>query len=309
MKKYFTLLALTAAMTISAQMPGLTSENLSDSLKAVNKELVTISEGVRQNAGDIKVVNERVDAIEKAFVTRTDSMTAETTALAARVDDINSTLNAAIGKVNETLGTEIQTTKSEVTTRTGSLLTYGIIAAIVLLLLVVAAYLILRKRIGDGSVDLDSVKEANRQLQEQSVSLDNKLTEVLQQQLAMADTLKKATVNSSSEPDHSLELSIANELARIEQNLAFMDPKTKGVSQLKNRAAAISEALKKKGYEIEPMLGKEYKDGMNVEATMEEDDTLEPGKQIIRRVSRPAVLYKGSMIQPAQVVVAFNPED
>ncbi|MCM1520079.1 MAG: hypothetical protein NC098_04780 [Lachnoclostridium sp.] len=309
MKKYFTMLALAAAMTMSAQMPGIPSENLADSLKAVNKELVTINDAVKKNAEDIKAVNECIDATEKAFVAKTDSMTAEASALAARVDDINSTLNAAIEKVNETLGTEIRTTKTEVTTRTGSLLTYGIIAAIVLLLLVVAAYMILRKRIGDGSVDLDTVKEANKQLQEQSVSLDNKLTEVLQQQLAMADTLKKATANSSSEPDHSLELSIANELARIEQNLAFMDPKTKGVSQLKNRAAAISEALKKKGYEIVPMLGQDYKEGMNVEATMEEDDTLEPGKQIIRRVSRPAVLYKGSMIQPAQVVVAFNPED
>ena len=40
--------------------------------------------------------------------------------------------------------------------------------------------------------------------------------------------------------------------------------------------------------------------------TMELDEDLPVGTQIIRRVLKPMVLYKGEMIQAAEVVVAYN---
>lgn len=166
------------------------------------------------------------------------------------------------------------------------------------------AYYILRKKIRRGSSSLDKIKtaqekleEAQKAMQEEAVTLDNKLVELLEKQLKQ---------NPEPVQDHSFVLSIANEIARIEQNLAFMDNKVKGVSNLKNRASAINASLKSKGYEIPKLVGEKYKDEYNMIPTMELDEDLPAGTQIIRRVIKPMVLYNGKMIQAAQVVVAFN---
>lgn len=177
----------------------------------------------------------------------------------------------------------------------------GILIALALL---GAVYYILRKKILSGSSSIDKIRSAQESLetaqkamQEESIKLDNKLVELLEKQL-----------NQSPEPkqDHSFVLDIANEIARIEQNLAFMDTKVKGVSNLKNRASAINDRLKSKGYEIPKLVGEKYTDGNNMKPTMELDEDLPVGTQIIRRVLKPMVLYKGEMIQAAEVVVAYN---
>ena len=177
----------------------------------------------------------------------------------------------------------------------------GILIALALL---GAVYYILRKKILSGSSSIDKIRSAQESLetaqkamQEESIKLDNKLVELLEKQL-----------NQSPEPkqDHSFVLDIANEIARIEQNLSFMDSKVKGVSNLKNRASAINDRLKSKGYEIPKLVGEKYTDGNNMKPTMELDEDLPVGTQIIRRVLKPMVLYKGEMIQAAEVVVAYN---
>ena len=45
---------------------------------------------------------------------------------------------------------------------------------------------------------------------------------------------------------------------------------------------------------------------MNVSATFIQDDTLEPGQRIIKRVITPQINYNGQMIQTAKVVVSQN---
>lgn len=304
MKKILCMLAISASLTMSAQMPGLT--DTADSLRIANEKITALDSRLGATAKTVEKLGDDVKA-------NTDSLKVTASAVSAidkKVDEVTATLDNAIAQINEKIGTEIAGTRSDIAsveTRTGSLMTYIIIALVVVILIFAAAYFILRKRIGDGSLDLDSVKEANRKLQEQSVELDSRLAQLLEQQLKMSDSLKNVA-STAAETDHSLILSIANEMMRIEQNLAFMDPKTKGVSQLRNRAAAIAASLKSKGYEIPSLVGTEYRDGMNMEATMEEDDTIDSAKMIIKRVTRPAVLYNGKMIQAASVVVAFNPD-
>lgn len=177
----------------------------------------------------------------------------------------------------------------------------GIFIAFVLLVII---YLMLRKKIHRGSSSIDKIKVAQESLeaaqkamQEESVKLDGKLVELLDKQLKQ---------NTEPKQDHSFVLDIANEIARIEQNLAFMDTKVKGVSNLKNRAAAINDRLKSKGYEIPKLVGEKYIDGNNMKPTMELDEDLPAGTQIIRRVLKPMVMYNGEMIQAAEVVVAYN---
>jgi len=89
-------------------------------------------------------------------------------------------------------------------------------------------------------------------------------------------------------------------------NLNNMDPDIKGYKQLLRAVNAILDNYNAYGYEIPDLLNKEYDAGMKVIATMIQDDSIPKGKQIIKRIIKPQVNYKGNMIQAAEVVVAFN---
>ena len=217
----------------------------------------------------------------------------------------------AVEKLAQKVGADLTEANKKIDDNTGMLSDsikvrtwLGLLVILFAIVLLALAYVILRKRINKDSSSIDKIKvaqeglkAAQKAMQEESVKLDGKLVELLESQLKQSPT---------QEQDHSLILSIATEVARIEQNLAFMDTKVKGVSNLKNRASAINATLKAKGYEIPRLVGEKYHDGDNMVPTMELDEELPVGTQIIRRVLKPMVLYNGKMIQAAHVVVAFN---
>lgn len=282
--------------------------------------------------GSAALLDNRIDSLSKEFkktnkdvADKLTTLQEQNTALQAKIDSfetniaaVKTSLNGTINEVNNTLGTQIEkmddsfSRNNERQKNSINALYINIaVGFVVVLLIVVILYTILKKRIGKDSTDIAAVKEANKKLEEQSVALDTRLADMLERQLKTDESMKaiSANVAADDELDHSLILSIANEMARIDQNLTHMDPKTKGVSQLRNRSKAISQALAAKGYTIASLVGTEYKEGANMEVEMEEDESIEVGKMIVRRVLRPCVLYNGKMIQAAKVVVAFNPED
>ena len=134
------------------------------------------------------------------------------------------------------------------------------------------------------------------------IKVDNKLIELLSKQLEQFNH----NLDSNKEIDHSLALKIADEVSRIQMNLNNMDPDIKGYKQLLRAVNAILDNYNAYGYEIPDLLNKEYDAGMKVIATMIQDDSIPKGKQIIKRIIKPQVNYKGNMIQAAEVVVAFN---
>lgn len=188
--------------------------------------------------------------------------------------------------------------------------TLGLVLFVILLFLLAAAVFFFFKKLFVNNSSLsklqaaqDELQKVQKSIQEESVKLDSKMVDILQNQIAKSDIEKTAP---AAEPDHSLVISIVNEVARIEQNLGNMDTSVRGVSNLKNRAAAIIASLKSKGYEFPKLLGERFSDGDNMIATMELDESLPTGTQIIKRVVKPQVMYKGKMIQAADVVVAYN---
>lgn len=210
-------------------------------------------------------------------------------------------MGVGLSETNKSIQSSTNSLSSIINTRTW-LAVCGILIAIVLLGVV---YYILRKRIISGSSAVEKIKSAQESLesahkamQEESVKLDSKLVELLDKQLIQP--------HDDVEEDYKLVLSIATEVARIEQNLAFMDSKTKGVSNLKNRASAIKTTLQSRGYDIPILIGEAYHEGDNMKPTMELDENLPVGTHIIRRVMKPMVLFKGKLIQAAEVVVAYN---
>ena len=104
---------------------------------------------------------------------------------------------------------------------------------------------------------------------------------------------------------HSLPLAIADELNRMTANLDHMDADVRGHKQLCRCVERMKTTLQAYGYEIVPMLGQPYTDGMKVMAHFVIDEQMasdEPPR--ITSVTRPQVNFQGRMIQVAQVTVS-----
>jgi chromosome segregation ATPase len=272
--------------------------NTSDSMRIVKLQAEVVN--LKSILSSLQQENSKLYYRYQMQATELDSLKYIQNQQAGNMAELANKMGADLTKANKKIDDNVGTLSDSISLRTW-LAVCGIIIAMALLGVV---YFILRKNILSGSSSIDKIKAAQegletaqKAMQEESVKLDGKLVELLESYLKQSPT---------QEQDHSLILSIATEVARIEQNIAFMDTKVKGVSNLKNRASAINATLKAKGYEIPRLVGEKYHDGDNMVPTMELDEELPVGTQIIRRVLKPMVLYNGKMIQAAHVVVAFN---
>lgn len=180
---------------------------------------------------------------------------------------------------------------------------YWIIATLLTVLLGILMYLFLGRRIKSSQTDVEiQINNTKRILEEEGLKLDSELIKVFQKQLKVIENAG----NSITPEDHSLVLKIADRLTAMETNLYRMDPNTRGLNNLKNLVKSTKENFNAKEYEIVEMLGKEYKEGMEVIATFIPSDEIEIGKQIITRVIKPQVNYKGKTIQAAQIEVSIG---
>lgn len=110
----------------------------------------------------------------------------------------------------------------------------------------------------------------------------------------------------SSDTDHSIVLSIINDLVRMQQNIDYMDENVKGVSQLRNRIKSIFTTLQSHQYEIPNLIGRVYHEGDNMLGSFELNETMPAGSNRIKRVIKPQVSYQGKLIQVAEVVIEYN---
>ena len=184
---------------------------------------------------------------------------------------------------------------------------YWIIASLLIIILGIIMYFTLGKKIKLSKTDVETqIMNTKKALDEEMINLDNKLVEVLEKQLNVIKENKTSANNNNQEKDHSLVLKIADRLTAMEMNHYRMDPKTRGLKQLKKALANIKANYKVEGYEIVEMLGMEYKEGLNVTANFIPSEEIEKGKNIITRIIKPQVNYNGKMIQAAEIEVSVG---
>jgi hypothetical protein len=310
MKKILLLLLFFGATNLIAQK----QEDL-----ILIKEIPIIKNNVFQQRQKIEALTKKLDNHTSIIVKQEQTISA--------LQDKNSILNASIDSlsqliqtnsqnivtISKELGTKIQETGQKADTQIAELdnilgknRLYWIIATLATLLLGGLIYWLLGKRITSSKTDVETqIRNTKASLEEESVKLDSKLMEVLDTQLKLKD-LSQSEKPESKEKDHSLVLKVADEVTRILMNLEVMDKNIKGYKHLKKYSASILDNLKAYGYEIPQLIGQNYNSGMNMVATMEFDDSIEEGKEIIKRIIKPQINYNGKMIQAAKVIVAFN---
>ncbi|WP_213521603.1 hypothetical protein [Nonlabens sp.] len=285
------------------------------------QEIPTIKDNVFQQRQEIDALTKKLN--NQSYTIGKQSQTIST------LQEQNTNLNASIDSLSQLiqtnsqnivtnskeLGTKIQETGQKADTQIAQLDSsveknrlYWIIATLATLLLGGLIYWLLGKRINSSKTDVETqIRNTKASLEEESVKLDNKLLEVLETQLKLKQEESKSQPNISSEKaDHSLALKVADEIVRMQKNLIQMDEKTKGLKQLNSSVQRIQDNFAANGYELVEMLGKEYNEGMKVTANFTPSEDLETGKQIISRIIKPQVNFKGEMIQAAQIEVSVG---
>jgi uncharacterized membrane-anchored protein YhcB (DUF1043 family) len=234
------------------------------------------------------------------------------------VDSLNTLIEKSkqeLTSINEQLTTKIQQTGDNANSKISDLDSslsknrlYWIIAFLVTLLFGGLIYWLLGRRIKSSKTDVETqIRNTKASLEEESVKLDNKLVEILGTQFKLHQEMAKSEpIDSNEKADHSLALKVADEIIRIQKNLNQMDEKTKGLKQLNSSVQRIQDNFAANGYELVEMLGKEYNEGMKVTANFVPSDNIETGKEIITRIIKPQVNFKGEMIQSAQIEVSIG---
>ncbi len=257
-------------------------------LKSNNKVLLNSNKELFQQ---ISVLNKNIDSISKIVQSNTLNIQQTADSLGIKISSTESLSNQKYAELGKSLS------KSTL---------YGIIALLFAILISIIVYFFLSKRQRNDKTEvIDQILKTKTILEEEQIKVYSKITEIHQDQLTL---IKQERENAPKgvEPDHSLAKKVAEEMVKMQMNLAHMDPKIRGHRQLTIAVTNVYDNLRANGYEITELLGKPYKDEMNMQASKEPDMSLNPGEQKIVRVIKPEILYNGKNIQRAEVIVAYN---
>ncbi len=308
MKKIFTILILAV---IGCQFANAKSVNdNTDKIKALEEKCYVLQNKQVKADNNLRKLIENQHVAEREIQTLVKKNDAQRLAIDSLQDKCKS-LEEAQSTDREKINGKIDATDNNVRTNQDQLQSrtlYGVIVVIVVLVILVGVACWLTKRIKSGTSTIGDVRRAQEALQaaqtkmqEESVKLDNQLLAIVQKQLD-ASSASKIT----GEPDHSLVVKLADEIARIETNLSKMDKSVRGYKQLVQAKDRMINNVRANGYEIISLLGQEYNDGMQFPARFVPDESLPEGKRVITGMIKMQVNYNGKMIQPAEIVVSQN---
>lgn len=308
MKYYFLSTFFLLGLSFGTLKAEDTTKNV-ESLKMEVKSLKTQQERLYKELNALSLKNAKTEVqmselqtVNKKLISSIDSLRNEHSIVVANQKADKSELVDRIGKTNAM----VEATKNVLSSRT----LWGLCGLFILLAAIIVTTIAFVKKLKAGTTSIDDVRKAQdalqaaqSKMQEESIKLDNQLLAIVQKQLdASVSLANKAT----GEPDHSLVVKLADEIARIETNLSKMDKSVRGYKQLVQAKDRMINNVRANGYEIISLLGKEYNDGMQFQTRFIPDESLPEGKRIITGMIKMQVNYNGKMIQPAEIVVSQN---
>lgn len=266
----------------------------------------SLSQTVLQNKSDLKVevenVRKSVEEEIKRVNAQHDELNMKINSVKQEFNDGNKITLLKAQKIEDLIGVRKEETAenfNDIKQVISENTLYWIVSVLFVSVLMAIVFVYLNKRIFNQKANLNNdLLSMKAKIDEESIKLDNKLIEVI-------DTQLKADNNKSTEEaDHSLALKVADEIIRIQKNTSLMDEKTKGLKQLSASVQRIQDNFLSNGYEIVPMLGLQYNEGMKVSVNFVPDEDLEEGQQVITKIIKPQVNFQGVMIQSAQLEVS-----
>lgn len=304
--KVLTLLLLLPLYSNAISNDSIAIEQLKERVAQIESREVSTTKELKKVRNNAIALERQLKQQTQTYQIKFDSLESEIAEFKSATLDANKRLGNDIKQTQ----TQAEQSQEELNATIQNKAMVGVIALSLLLVIVIVVYLMLKRGISSSSSSIATIKEAQdkigtaqKQLQEETLKLDEKLVVLLDKQMS---TQNFSPAMGSEEVDHSLAKKVADEIVRIELNLSRMDASVKGHKQLSKAVERIKNNFLAQGYEIVDMLGKPYNEGMRVVANIVPDDTIEEGKQIITAVIKPQINYKGQMIQTAEITVSQN---
>ena len=268
-----------------------TFESKIESLEKENKNLKNDIRGLKS---EYTKLAERINHLE-------ESTNEKHSAVSKTIDEVNTSLGSKISDADSKATNKMSDIDKSLS-KTSLWSIVGFCIAVVVLLII---YIVLRRsQASDKSSIILQLTETKNEIEESLIKEFVKQTELMELQVKIAEKSLKSQSRKNEEIDHSLTLKIADEITAMERNMNHMDEKTRGLKQLQRSISKLKENLLSQGYEITELLGKPYNEGMRlVIINSIPEETLNYGTDLISRVIKPQVLYKGVMVQSAEVDV------
>lgn len=264
-----------------------------------NNEVKATTVALNQLKQEVSVSNAKIKKLQNQL----ESSNAKIDSLENKIKELQGDVKTNQAQTSQKIEATHTTIEALRNSLKDKVIVFGIILAIIVLL-VSAIVLSLRKKLHSHSVSLEAaqqkvkdLQEGQQNIEEGAASLDDKVTDLLEKHLSLPQQTSQ---------DHSLALKVADEIVRIETNLYRMEPSTRGYKQLTRSVQRMKDCFMTKGYEISDLLGKPYNEGMKVVANFVVDETLPEGEAIITGIIKPQIIYNGKMIQAAQITVSQN---
>lgn len=301
MKKTILFLFFLASVTAFAQNNTITKEDLANELQPLKTSIQTLQKensSLKTEIGNLNTkltnANKSIDGLQIKIQANSNAISQTENKLGVKITDTETNANQKISEVDKSLN------KNSL---------YGIIGMLLAILVSGIIYWLLSKRQKTDKTEVvNQLQQTKTSIEESLVKEFGKQTGLIESQLALLAQQKTETpANAKAEPDHSLALKVADEITLIERNISLMDAETKGIKQLSRSVEKIKNNLAANGYEIPPLLGKPFNQGMKIiPVSTIPDENLEAGIEIITKIIKPQVNYNDKMIQAAQIEVSVG---
>ena len=287
-----------------------------------DKEIKPLTEKIKTLQSENGKLKSEIGGLNSKLITANNSIDSLRNQTLANSNAISQTANELGIKIQETGAmNDGKITKVQDSLSKNSL--YGIIAVLSAILLSGLLYWLLRRRQKtdksefDGKLEdkttslktdvISEIEKTKKELHQENIKLDLKLIEVLENQLKGNKQIE--TIGNSEEPttiDHSIPLKVADEITRINAYANTLDPNSQDAKALKSSVKRLINTFKASQYDIIDLLGQKYDDGMKVSViSYIPDEKIQKGEEVISRIIKPLVKYKGEQIQAAQVDVSI----
>ena len=111
---------------------------------------------------------------------------------------------------------------------------------------------------------------------------------------------------NNEELEQGFPVKVANEVFRIKQRIRVIPSDINGITQISKSITRLEDELKQLGYEMPELLNLVYDEGMMVHARFIPVDSLKKGEKHITKVIKPAIIFKGELVQVAEIEVSIG---
>ncbi|MCK4353227.1 hypothetical protein KAW65_07470 [candidate division WOR-3 bacterium] len=262
-----------------------------------------LSEVETRTQREIKIITSRQASIQTEFKNLSENQIAIKSQLQSLNNKLDSlriaqdALKANVINLNQKTGREITSIKKDTLTR------FLVVSLAVLftLLVIIVVVVVFQKKF----------KKVN--VVEESIKLDAKMSEILENQLVLMkkEAIEKKPPKIDIEIDHSLPIRVGAEIFRMRKRIENMDENTKGIHALKNALTRLEDEFNSQGYVIKDLTDQPFVDGLiNIKVVnyITRDD-IETGKEIIQKMMTPLILHNGVVVNIGEIEVAVSSKD